>query len=646
MAKSKVTSVTPGKGGVKHVIKKPIAKTSENLKSKSKKHVVKALGKQLLSSGKPEIVSTAAPVVGMEVQVKWVDNTTYTAKVVQTEDGKCLVHYKGWNSKHDEWVIMKATGKRKAFAELSNISIKQKNNMKTLKAIKSIKKGVDVSEGLIDSDNSDKDIDENDPEMAGLCEYEKIRLRNIRERQAMFAELQISEAKSDFSQLFTPTQNRQAPSKRGLASEKKEKVILPPRKSSRLSGGKVPEIDRFVPLLEAPAEENSVPLESISIEESFNKSDDPVSLSHTQNFLTSLSKATTSKSTVSFNSSFSFKSSISSLSIKEELVAKVVPGRIFALAIHPSSTPLVAAVGDKSGHVGLWDILATSSPNHGVHLYHPHTRPVNCISWDLANTNNLVSTSYDGTVRLLDTEKQEHTMLYGEKEFLDWGGWISSHAQMSTDTFLISQGTNGKVVLVDRRVSWTSPVTIFNVFDRLHPKTLSVHPVHNNLFLTCNNKGGCYIFDARNTTNSTTKLLEPVSELLGHTKSLSCCYFSPVTGNQVITMSTDDKLRLFNTTTTSKTISPQCQVKHNNQTGRWLTPFRASWHPTREGMLVTGSMERPRQIEVWGSSSGSLDMVGKLRGEELGSVCSLVGIHDSREVVVGGNSSGRVHVFM
>jgi len=646
MAKRKIPSVTPAKGGAKHGIKKPNTKTSEKLNSKTKKNVVIAFGKQLLS--KSEIVSKSSPVVGMEVQVKWVDNTTYTAKVVQMEDTKCLVHYKGWNSKHDEWITINTTkeGKRKAFAELSNFNIKQKNNIKTLKAIKTINKGIDVSEGLIDSDNSDKDSDENDPEMAGLCEYEKIRLRNIRERQAMFAELQISEAKSDLSQLFTPTQNRQGPSKRGLASEKKEKVILPARKSSRLSGGKVPEIDRFVPLLEVPAEEKSVPLEPLSIQETFNKSDDPASLSHTQTFLTSLSKATTSKSTISFNSSSSFKSSISSLSIKEELVAKVVPDRIFSLALHPSSTPLVAAVGDKSGHVGLWDILATSSPNHGVHLYHPHTRPVNCMSWDLANTNNLVSTSYDGTVRLLDTEKQEHSMLYGEKEFLDWGGWASSHAQVSPDTFLISQGTNGKVVLVDRRVGWTSPVTIFNVFDRLHPKTLSVHPVHSNLFLTCNNKGGCYIFDARNTTSSTTKLMEPVSELLGHTKSLSCCYFSPVTGNQVITMSTDDKLRLFNTATTPKTISPQCQVRHNNQTGRWLTPFRASWHPTREGMLVTGSMERPRQVEVWSSSSGSLDLVGRLRGEELGSVCSLVGIHHSREVVVGGNSSGRVHVFM
>eukprot|EP00092_Neocalanus_flemingeri_P023695 GFUD01025698.1.p1 GENE.GFUD01025698.1~~GFUD01025698.1.p1 ORF type:complete len:645 (+),score=236.83 GFUD01025698.1:117-2051(+) len=644
MGKRKVILV--GTKQTKHDIKKPITKSKNAEKMKTKKSVVKALGMQLLSSTKSRIVSTTALVLGMEVRVMWGDNITYTGKVLAMEEGKCLVHYKGWNSKHDEWVITNTKEKRNVLADVANIEIKQKKNLGKLKVIKNIKKGVESFEGLANSDNSDKDIeDENDPEMAGLCEYEKIRLRNIREREVLFAELKISEAKADLSQLFTPSQKKQAPSKRGLASEKKEKEILPARKSSRLSGGLVAEIERYVPLLEPQSEDKSVQLETLNISETFNHSSDPVSLAHTQNFLSCLSKATPRKSTISFSNPTILKSSVSSLSVQEDQVAKVVPGRIFSLSVHPASSPLVVAVGDKAGYVGLWDILDTSSQNHGVHLYQPHTRPVNCLSWDLANTNNLVSTSYDGTTRLFDTDKQEHSLLYGEKEFLEYGGWTSWHAQVSPDTFLISQGTAGTVVLVDRRVGWASPVNTYKVFDRLHPKTVSVHPVQNSLFLTANNKGGCYIFDTRYATTST-KLVTPVTELLGHTKSITSCQFSSVTGNQVVTMASDDKIRLFNTSTTPSTLSPQCQIKHNNHTGRWLTPFRASWHPTQEGMLVTGSMERPRQIEVWGTSSGSLDMVTRLRGEALGSVCSLVGIHHSREVVVGGNSSGRVHVFM
>merc|ERR1711892_235150 len=481
MAKRKIGSVSPGKGGVKHGIKKAIAKTTVRPKTTS-----------------------------ME--------------------------------------------KRKAFAELSNIDMEQKTNLGKLKEI--------------NSDNAEVDSDENDPEMVGLCEYEKIRLRNIREREALFNELNISEANSELKHLLNITSNnKQGPSKRGIASIKKEKEILPPRKSSRLRGGKVAEIDRYVPEVESAVEETPILLQSLDIKETFNNSSDPASLTHAQNFLTSLSKATTSKSTISFCGS-SLKSATSSLSLSEEQVAKVVPGRIFSLALHPSSAPLIAAVGDKSGHVGLWDILATSSPNNGVHLYQPHTRPVNCLTWDMANTNNLISTSYDGTTRMLDTERQEHTIIYGEKEFIEQGGWTSWHSQVSADTFLISQSKAGTLALVDRRVGWESPATKYKVFDRLHAKTISVHPLQNNIFLTCNNNGGCYIFGTRKTTKSSNELMTPISELLGHTKSLSSCLFSPTTGNQVVTISTDDKLRLFNTTQTSKTIAPQCQIRHNNQTGR------------------------------------------------------------------------------
>merc|ERR1711892_1314816 len=142
--------------------------------------------------------------------------------------------------------------KRKAFAELSNIEMEQKTNLGKLKEI--------------NSDNAEVDSDENDPEMVGLCEYEKIRLRNIREREALFNELNISEANSELKHLLNiTTKNKQGPSKRGIASIKKEKEILQPRKSSRLRGGKVAEIDRYVPELETTVEETPILLQSLDI---------------------------------------------------------------------------------------------------------------------------------------------------------------------------------------------------------------------------------------------------------------------------------------------------------------------------------------------------------------------------------------------
>merc|ERR1712123_384973 len=164
MAKRKIGSVSPGKGGVKHGIKKTIVKT------------------------------TVRP-------------TTTSME------------------------------KRKAFAELSNIDMEQKTNLGKLKEIKKIEKGVDASEGLLNSDNAEVDSDENDPEMEGLCEYEKIRLRNIRERQAMFAKLEIEEAKN----LCSPASAKPHKPQKRVLKPKENIEPIEQRKSRRIAGG-VPEI--------------------------------------------------------------------------------------------------------------------------------------------------------------------------------------------------------------------------------------------------------------------------------------------------------------------------------------------------------------------------------------------------------------------
>ena len=70
--------------------------------------------------------------------------------------------------------------------------------------------------------------------------------------------------------------------------------------------------------------------------------------------------------------------------------------------------------------------------------------------------------------------------------------------------------------------------------------------------------------------------------------------------------------------------------------------FKAEWHPMSDEMFFVGSMNQPRQIDVYTVSGKHYN----LKGEDLGSVCSIVKCHPTQDIVVGGNSSGRVHVFM
>ena len=52
-----------------------------------------------------------------------------------------------------------------------------------------------------------------------------------------------------------------------------------------------------------------------------------------------------------------------------ENVAKVVPNRIFSMAVHPTTNKLLVAAGGKWGNVGIWDVNDKASVNHGVQLF-------------------------------------------------------------------------------------------------------------------------------------------------------------------------------------------------------------------------------------------------------------------------------------
>lgn len=45
------------------------------------------------------------------------------------------------------------------------------------------------------------------------------------------------------------------------------------------------------------------------------------------------------------------------MSIGEDRVAKVVPNRIFSMAIHPSEDMVLAVAGGKWGKLGFWNVV-------------------------------------------------------------------------------------------------------------------------------------------------------------------------------------------------------------------------------------------------------------------------------------------------
>lgn len=109
----------------------------------------------------------------------------------------------------------------------------------------------------------------------------------------------------------------------------------------------------------------------------------------------------------------SLRDTVKALSVdQEECVAKVVPDRIYGMAIHPSSSQLIVCVGDKSGYVGIWNADANKrGSNDGVHLVRVHKGAVNCLQWTPSG-QSLLSGAYDGTVRWFDVASEQFEQVF------------------------------------------------------------------------------------------------------------------------------------------------------------------------------------------------------------------------------------------
>lgn len=79
------------------------------------------------------------------------------------------------------------------------------------------------------------------------------------------------------------------------------------------------------------------------------------------------------------------------------------------------------------------------------------------------------------------------------------------------------------------------------------------------------------------------------------------------------------------------------------QTGRWLSKLSAVWDPKREDCFVVESMGRPRKMQVF-NENGQLQH-SFMDAENLTTVLSVTAFHPTRNALLGGNASGRLHVF-
>ncbi|XP_038052643.1 WD repeat-containing protein 76-like isoform X2 [Patiria miniata] len=482
----------------------------------------------------------------------------------------------------------------------------------------------------------DEDSDESDGEMSA---YEKKRLQNIQENAKFFASLGIAKTKENMSQKSAKNATK------GLKREFKEKEVLPRRPLSlrirRMDpeGVALPELPEPVYAEDLYARKPSGPFDM----EPINLGEDGGENSALRLFksITSLSKSPNKspKKEVQEPDLATFTKTLQSLSLGPGGFAKVTKKRISSVAIHPSPSKIIACAGDKTGGIGAWDVDSQDGDD-GVYLFQPHSRPVSCLQFAHGNPTKLYSSSYDGTVRCGDFERGIFDEIHATD--IDGDVYCSYFDFLSPDgvKLLVSQNARrGYVQVVDSRLrSNGSNMCGFWLHDR-NVKTVHVHPTKPEYFVTGSTDSTVALWDLRSLKErSKNQYISSVT----HGRSVSGAYFSPITGSKVVTTSYDDRIRILQVDE-SGNMEVQKAIRHDNHTGRWLTTFRANWHPRREDVIVVGSMEKPRRIHLFDDQG---HLLHSLLDEELASVSSVNAFHRTRDVLVGGNASGRLHVFM
>lgn len=81
--------------------------------------------------------------------------------------------------------------------------------------------------------------------------------------------------------------------------------------------------------------------------------------------------------------------------------------------------------------------------------------------------------------------------------------------------------------------------------------------------------------------------------------------------------------------------------RHNNQTGRWISPFRAQWGPDGDSVFC-GDMSRG--LCAWASIEEATS-AHVLRSEFMTAIPSRLAVDRSNGVVAAATSSGRVHLW-
>ncbi|RDL31792.1 WD40 repeat-like protein [Venustampulla echinocandica] len=343
---------------------------------------------------------------------------------------------------------------------------------------------------------------------------------------------------------------------------------------------------------------------------------------------------------------------------------KITPERIYALGFHPSPDKPLVFAGDKLGNMGIFDASQTpaevkaedndddeeeaDTPEPAITAMKLHSRTITSFVFP-PDGNHLYSASYDSSVRKFDLQKGVAVEVFAP-ESTDEDMPISSIAISPTDPNILLLSTlEGTFGRHDMRTP--SDTEIWQLTDK-KIGGFSVHPLYPYLVATASLDRMLKIWDLRNIKG---KGDDAMPSLLGeHVSRLSVSHASWSAAGHVATSSYDDTIKIYSFPDAGswdaghelddKAMEPSATIRHNNQTGRWVTILKPQWQERPDDGIqkfAIGNMNR--FVDVFSADGEQLAQLG---GEGITAVPAVAQFHPTKDWVAGGTASGKLCLWM
>lgn len=366
---------------------------------------------------------------------------------------------------------------------------------------------------------------------------------------------------------------------------------------------------------------------------------------------------------------------------------KITPERIYSLGFHPTTDKQLVFAGDKLGNLGIFDASQTSAsvkgengvkkeeadeeeeeddPDPAITSFHCHTRTISSFQFSHSNPSHLYTCSYDSSLRLLDLTKSKSTEIYAPSDSSLDEPLSGVEMDPTAPHMLYFSRLDGHVGRTDTRAP--SSTDVFQLSEK-KIGGFSLNPANPHFIATASLDRYLRVWDLRKLSGKASRQLPA---LIGeHESRLSVSHAAFNSAGQVATASYDDTVKIHTFEgmgswspghkVSDDGMNPSSVIRHNNQTGRWVTmsvfsaslpridkltenSLRAQWqlHPPNSiHRFCIGNMNR--FVDIYTANG---DQLAQLGGDGITAVPAVAQFHPTEQWVAAGTASGKLCLWV